>query len=76
MTHPFIPRLAACACLCLAAAHAGAADYPVNPVSLVVGYGAGGGTDVCNRILAQDVAQRLGQPMIVENKPGPDPRCR
>ncbi|WP_033535132.1 tripartite tricarboxylate transporter substrate binding protein [Bordetella trematum] len=70
MTHPFIPRLAACACLCLAAAHAGAADYPVNPVSLVVGYGAGGGTDVCNRILAQDVAQRLGQPMIVENKPG------
>jgi tripartite-type tricarboxylate transporter receptor subunit TctC len=47
-----------------------ASNYPQNPISLVVGYGAGGGTDVCNRALALDVAKRLGQPVVVENRPG------
>ncbi|CAM3770994.1 tripartite tricarboxylate transporter substrate binding protein [Bordetella tumulicola] len=47
-----------------------AADYPENPISLVVGYGAGGGTDVCNRALALDVAKHIGQTLVVENKPG------
>ncbi|MVW70592.1 MULTISPECIES: tripartite tricarboxylate transporter substrate binding protein [unclassified Bordetella] len=53
-----------------ATAVAQAADYPQNPISLVVGYGAGGGTDVCNRALAVDVGKRLGQTVVVENRPG------
>ncbi len=47
-----------------------AADYPHSPVTLVVGYGAGGGTDVCNRVLALSASKQLGQTMIVDNKPG------
>ncbi|OZI38727.1 hypothetical protein CEK29_19650 [Bordetella genomosp. 5] len=58
----------------LSAAHvltpAVAADYPQHPISLVVGYGAGGGTDVCNRTLAMDVAKHVGQPLVIENRPG------
>lgn len=47
-----------------------AGDYPRSPITLVVGYGAGGGTDVCNRALALDVGKQLGQPVVVDNKPG------
>lgn len=47
-----------------------AEDYPKAPITLVVGYGAGGGTDVCNRALALDVGRQLGQPVVVDNKPG------
>jgi tripartite-type tricarboxylate transporter receptor subunit TctC len=45
-------------------------DYPTHPITLVVGYGAGGGTDVCNRALALNVGKKLGQSVIVDNKPG------
>lgn len=61
---------AAWACAPALAGVAIAADFPQNPVSLVVGYGAGGGTDVCNRALALGVAKQIGQPMVVENRPG------
>lgn len=47
-----------------------AQSYPASPVTLIVGYGAGGSTDVCNRVLAQDVGKQLGQTFIIENKPG------
>lgn len=47
-----------------------AQNYPSKPVSIVVGYGAGGGVDVVMRNLSQGLAQRLGQPVIVENRPG------
>ncbi len=52
---------------------AGAAEknaYPDKPIQLVVGYGAGGGTDMCFRALAQGAAEKLGQSIVVENKPG------
>jgi tripartite-type tricarboxylate transporter receptor subunit TctC len=45
-------------------------DYPKQTIKLVVGYGAGGGTDACNRALAIHVGKKLGQSMIVDNKPG------
>lgn len=46
------------------------ADYPNKPVRLVVGYSAGGPTDVLARVLGQDLAGTLGQQVIVDNKPG------
>jgi tripartite-type tricarboxylate transporter receptor subunit TctC len=59
--------LAACA---LAAAGADAQSYPVRPVRLIVPFSAGGAADVPGRILAQRLAETLGQPTVVENRPG------
>jgi tripartite-type tricarboxylate transporter receptor subunit TctC len=47
-----------------------AQDYPVKPVKIVVGFAAGGPTDVIARVLAQDMAASLNQGVIVENKTG------
>ena len=44
--------------------------YPTKPVRIVVGFSAGGSTDVLARILAKDMAEDLGQSFVVENKPG------
>src|SRR5580704_11186918 len=45
-------------------------SYPSRPVRWVVPYAAGGATDVLSRLLCQRLSERLGQPFIVENKPG------
>ena len=47
-----------------------AQDYPSKPIHIVVGYAAGGGNDIIVRVMAPDLSQGLGQPIIVENKPG------
>jgi len=47
-----------------------AADYPTRPVRWVVGYPAGGSTDITARIMGQYLSEKLGQQFIVENKPG------
>src|ERR1700689_1604753 len=51
---------------------AGAAPpaYPIQPVRWIVPYAAGGATDVLSRLICQHLQDRLGQPFIVENKPG------
>ena len=54
----------------LAGAAASAQDYPAKPVRLVVGFAAGGPTDVIARVIAQDMAVSLGQGVVVENKTG------
>jgi tripartite-type tricarboxylate transporter receptor subunit TctC len=46
------------------------ADYPAKPVKIVVGFPAGGGTDVFARALAQGLSSQLGQQFIIDNKPG------
>ena len=51
-------------------AAANAQTFPVKPVKLLVGFSAGGPTDVVARILAQDMTVTLGQTVLVENKPG------
>jgi tripartite-type tricarboxylate transporter receptor subunit TctC len=47
-----------------------AADYPNHPVRVIVGYPAGGSTDILARIFGQYLSEKLGQNFIVENKPG------
>lgn len=47
-----------------------AQSYPIKPITLVVGYAAGGPTDVIARILAPDLAASLGQPVVVQNRTG------
>jgi tripartite-type tricarboxylate transporter receptor subunit TctC len=44
--------------------------FPSKPMKLVVGFSAGGPTDVIARVIAQDMSITLGQPVVVENKPG------
>src|ERR1035438_9184819 len=51
-------------------ASARADSYPSHPVRWVVPYAAGGATDVLSRLICQHLSERLGQPFIVENKPG------
>ncbi|ARP80710.1 MFS transporter [Bordetella genomosp. 8] len=61
--------LAAAAAFCVASAPAQAA-YPDKPVRIVVGFSAGGTTDVIARIMAKELTEALGQSFVIENKPG------
>src|SRR3954462_9949830 len=49
---------------------AAALDYPTRPVRWVVGYPAGGSTDIVARLVGQYLSEKLGQQFIIENKPG------
>lgn len=60
--------LAISALLPLGAAQA--ADFPVKPIRILVPFAAGGGVDVISRLVGQKLSAQLGQPVIIENKPG------
>ena len=60
---------ASLAALFLASTAALAADYPTKPIRLVVGFGAGGPTDIPARFIADKLGDRLGQRVVIENKP-------
>ena len=49
---------------------AGAQDYPTRPIRLLHGFAAGGAADTLSRILANGLSKRLGQPIVIEAKPG------
>lgn len=71
---------AACRCLAVAALILGAAQpaaaqgsshaYPDKPIHLIVTFPPGGGTDALARLLGQELGKRIGQPVLVENRPG------
>jgi tripartite-type tricarboxylate transporter receptor subunit TctC len=59
-----------CALMTGMAATARADDYPSRPIRMVVGYAAGGPTDVVARVMAKQMSESLGVSVVVENKPG------
>ena len=65
LLHTLLPALALCLC-----PEANAQTWPAKPVRVLVGLAAGGGTDLIARIFTPRLADSLGQPVIVENRPG------
>ena len=47
-----------------------ALDYPTRPIRFIVGYPAGGSTDIIARLIGQRLSEKLGQQLVIENKPG------
>jgi tripartite-type tricarboxylate transporter receptor subunit TctC len=62
--------LAAAVCLPAIEGSAQTAKYPDRSVKIVIGFSAGGGTDVAGRILAQKMTESMGQTVVVEKRPG------
>ena len=58
------------AALGMAAGAASAQKYPAKPVRIIVGFAAGGGTDIAARVIAQKLADAFGGSFIVDNRPG------
>jgi len=64
-------HLAACAAaLPVVSRIAWAQAYPTRPVRIIVGFAAGGATDIVARLMGQWLSERLGQSFIIENRPG------
>ena len=66
----FLHLAAGVAALPVASRIASAQNYPTRPVRIIVGQAAGSGSDIAARLLGQWLSKRLGQPFVVENRPG------
>ena len=65
-----VARLFVVAAAALLALPAAAEDYPTRPIRLYLAFPPGGAADIVARLVAQPLSARLGQPVVVENKPG------
>lgn len=63
-------RTIVAACLVGLASVASAADYPEQPIRLLIGFPPGGGGDLYGRTIANELGKHIGKPIVVENKPG------
>jgi tripartite-type tricarboxylate transporter receptor subunit TctC len=68
--HQFLHLAAGAAALPAVSRIARAQTYPVKPVRIIVGYAAGGATDIAARLMGQWLSERLGRPFIIENRTG------
>src|ERR1700738_4862516 len=70
----FLPLAAAAAALPAFSRMARAQAYPSKPLRWIIGFPAGGGADTVARIMEPWLSKRLGQPIIIENRPGASPQ--
>ena len=63
-------QLAGSAALAAAPQSARAQSYPSRPITIMVFVGAGGAPDIIARLIGQGLSQRIGQPVVIENRPG------
>jgi tripartite-type tricarboxylate transporter receptor subunit TctC len=70
MRIPWLRPLICTLPLSLAAFCAQAADFPTKPIHIVVGFAPGGASDIVARLLQPELQKRLGQPIVIDNRPG------
>src|SRR5262245_33060597 len=66
----FLQLAANAAALPIATRIAGAQNYPIKPVRIIAGSPPGGGIDLVARLIGQRLSERLGQPFVIETRPG------
>src|SRR5436190_10675433 len=70
MDNDLVKRLLAVLCTFLLAGNCLAQDYPNKPVRFIVPYAPGGSSDILARTLGQKLAESMGQPFVIDNRPG------
>ncbi len=65
-----MPTIAAFAMAAALVAPCQAQDYPTQTVKIIIPFGPGGGSDIVGRIIGQRMQEKLGQPIVIENRPG------
>jgi tripartite-type tricarboxylate transporter receptor subunit TctC len=70
MINRIFAAVAACLAALAAASPTLAQDWPQRTIHIIVAFGPGGGADIIGRIMAQALQEKLGQPVVVENRPG------